>query len=595
VDLVLGVTMDPEEIRMVLVEGENAIGATVDEDDFHTNAPDPDNPTTSGPPAQVLSAILGTREGVAEGGYALTSTGVLCTDPTEANALRDALAAYKVENVMLVSAFVAAAALAQAAGQAAGCSRTAMLLVEPESATLGIVDSEGGSVTVVCTEPLDFSGRADQTAAGLEADTVAQLADMVTSCDTLPMRPEGVFVVGHGIDIAPLKPALDAVTPLTVSAPEEPETALARGAALASANAPLPVAPTAALAYSQDPGTDEVYRYLSVPDISEVGSEPLAYSSVPDPETDTDTVLMAAAVAAADEEGPDETPRRRTPLLLVSCILAAIIVAALAAMEVALAINIRTTVALQPSPQQNLIVPTTPAPAPAPKSPAAVPVAQLAPPSAPNRIKAPAIPAPAAPVPAAVPVPVPPAAPAPVPAAGLPAPVPVDPLPALFPPPVPGIQQAVLPPAAPVQLPNPALLIPLAPAQVPAASPPVQLPAPAVQLPAPPIQLPKPQLPALPAPPQLAPPPVQLSKPQLPAIPAPPVQLAPPPVQLPKPQLPALPAPPALLTPPQVQFPLPKAPAVPALPVPGLSVPGAPALPALPALPQNPFTPHSGS
>ena len=43
-----------------------------------------------------------------------------------------------------------------------------------------------------------------------------------------------------------------------VSAPEEPETALARGAALASANAPLFASSTAALAYAQDPGTGAV-------------------------------------------------------------------------------------------------------------------------------------------------------------------------------------------------------------------------------------------------------------------------------------------------------------------------------------------------
>ena len=46
---------------------------------------------------------------------ALASTGVTWTDPRDAAALRDALATRKVENVMLVSSFMAAAASLAAA------------------------------------------------------------------------------------------------------------------------------------------------------------------------------------------------------------------------------------------------------------------------------------------------------------------------------------------------------------------------------------------------------------------------------------------------------------------------------------------------
>jgi len=62
-----------------------------------------------------------------------------------------------------------------------------------------------------------------------------------------------VFVVGSGVDIPLIKPALEAATSLELSVPDEPEMALARGAALASANAPLFASSTAALAYAQDP------------------------------------------------------------------------------------------------------------------------------------------------------------------------------------------------------------------------------------------------------------------------------------------------------------------------------------------------------
>jgi hypothetical protein len=89
-------------VRVVLVEGEDAGGVTVDQDDFALAGHS--NPSSASD--QVIAAILGTREGAAEGGYRLLSTGVTWVDPVNAAALRDALAARKVENVMLVSAFL---------------------------------------------------------------------------------------------------------------------------------------------------------------------------------------------------------------------------------------------------------------------------------------------------------------------------------------------------------------------------------------------------------------------------------------------------------------------------------------------------------
>src|ERR1700753_3952894 len=144
--------MAPTAVRMVLVEGENGDGATVDEDNFDV-ASDDDAATTSAAD-QVVSAILGTQEGAAQGGYQLTSTGVTWTDPIEAAALRDALAAHKVENVMLVSAFLAAAALAQAVGNETNYAQTALLFIEPDTATLAIVDTADGSIADVHRQAL---------------------------------------------------------------------------------------------------------------------------------------------------------------------------------------------------------------------------------------------------------------------------------------------------------------------------------------------------------------------------------------------------------------------------------------------------------
>ena len=142
VGVVLGVSTAPTELRMVLVEGESADGVIVDQDNFDVSGDG--SPSTV--PSQVVSAILGTREGAAEGGYRLLSSGVACTDHTEAALLRDTLIAHKIENVMLVSAFMAAAALAQAVGDAISYARTALLFVEPYTATLAMVNTSDGSV-----------------------------------------------------------------------------------------------------------------------------------------------------------------------------------------------------------------------------------------------------------------------------------------------------------------------------------------------------------------------------------------------------------------------------------------------------------------
>ena len=149
-DIVLGVSMAPTSVRMLLVEGENADGVTVEDDNFDI-ATDDDAATLSAAD-QVISAILGTREGATEAGHALASTGVTWTDPIDAAALRDALATRKVENVMLVSAFMAAAALAQMVGSTVGDAHTALLFLEPDTATLAVVDSADGSITDVHKE-----------------------------------------------------------------------------------------------------------------------------------------------------------------------------------------------------------------------------------------------------------------------------------------------------------------------------------------------------------------------------------------------------------------------------------------------------------
>ncbi|WP_419538679.1 DUF7159 family protein [Mycobacterium colombiense] len=430
-DTVLGVSMAPTAVRMVLVEGENGDGATVDEDNFNVAAAADAATVTASD--QVVSAILGTRQGAAEGGYQLASTGVTFTDPLEAAALRDKLAAHKVENVMLVSAFLAAAALAQAVGHQTNYAQTALLYIEPDTATLAVVDSADGSIADVQRQALPDDDEA----------AVAQLAAMVSSAENLATRPDAVFVVGSGIDIPLIKPALEAATTLPLTAPEEPDTALARGAALASAHAPLFSSSTAALAYAQDPGTGAINPLAVAPGYFEspgdAGADGLAYSAVPDDPDEFFTGSQTAATALVDADYHE-----RSSFRLVGSAVAAIFVIGVVALVVSLAIAIRPTASVRPNPNQNVVVaPTRPAPGPAAPAPVQAPA-----PAAPA-------PAPEAPAPEAVPqAPAPaPAAPAPVQAAPIPVPEAPAPAPVAPPPPPP----AVAPIPVPIPLPIPGL------------------------------------------------------------------------------------------------------------------------------------------
>ncbi len=128
-----------------------------------------------------------------------------------------------------------------------------MLFVEPQSATLAVIEVSDGSIVDLHRHQLAHAARGS-----LPGDTVAELAAMVAGLDAPRSRADGVFLIGYGADIVPLKPPLEAATSFEVTAPEEPDMALARGAALASANAPLFASSTAALAYALDPGTGEL-------------------------------------------------------------------------------------------------------------------------------------------------------------------------------------------------------------------------------------------------------------------------------------------------------------------------------------------------
>ena len=176
-DIVLGVSMTPTTVRMVLVEGDKADGRTVDHDVFDI-APANDAANSSASD-QVISAILGTQQSAAAGGHRLIAIGVTWSDYAEAGVLRDGLAARGIDDVMLVSQLHAAGALAQAAGRAVGYDTTALLFVERDTATLSVVEAEDGSIVKVVSRSLH------------SADAMSVMAEMVAELEAQDVRPGG--------------------------------------------------------------------------------------------------------------------------------------------------------------------------------------------------------------------------------------------------------------------------------------------------------------------------------------------------------------------------------------------------------------------
>jgi len=612
-DVVLGVALAssaPATIHTVLVCGEHGDGVTLEERTL--DVPHDDSDEFAAVDA-LIAAILRARDAADAAGHHLVSTGVTVTDPIDAAALSSRLstgALAGLANVAQISPVLAAASLAHNLGRTVGCEQMGLFSVESATATLAVVDCTDGTITQIFRQPLydgDATSTIDTVAAGLNAAETS---------------PDGLFLICSGGDATALRPQLEATVDQEVCEPAEPRSALARGAALASARLAVAEPEFDALAYTQEPGSGAFGPcYYDIPGFD---ADDLAYSAVADDDAEAATEMF---------EPVGHPPRR--PLLVASAALASAAFAAASALMVAMTLDITPNlVSLRPDLGRALTIPhrapnlQVPASEPFGGQPpvmgqvpsASLPMPPLSLPSAPDLPAPPplAVPAPNLPAPAPLPVgaasgplfipaPVfgpplpmrPPAVnaapplllgPVPQPARGRPGPgtagmpdlsflwpgkLPAAPVPPIVKPdpPVVNPKPPVVNPKPPVGLPTPPVVMPHPPVVKP--NPPVVLPEIPVIKPNPPIV--KPEIPVLnPTPPivKLPDPPVQL--PEVPAVnPNPGIGLPNLPIQLPNSGPPA-------------GLPVPEAPAMPSLPA--FTPPQAPALPSLPA-PQAPSLP----
>ena len=218
-DTVLGLSMTPTTVGLVLVEGDGRDGTTMDHDAFEVRRGGFSPVTTSEYVAEALS-----RTRAIAGGQQLQSIGVTWSDDAaiEASLLLDSLADYGFRNVVPIRLPEATEAFARGIGEVIGSDVTSVCVVEPEGAVALVVDTRQNTVRTAVNYDLED-----------DHDLTRWLSEVVNRDG---WHPDGLVLLGSGEDFDEIARHLELMLGIPVFAPAEAELALARGAALASVN-----------------------------------------------------------------------------------------------------------------------------------------------------------------------------------------------------------------------------------------------------------------------------------------------------------------------------------------------------------------------
>jgi hypothetical protein len=217
VDAVLGLSMTPTSVGLVLVGGQDADGATMDRNAFDVQHGALDSS------AQATAAVLRTEALAATRGLRLHSIGVTWSEDAdaEASALMRSLSESGFDNVVAIRLPEATEALARGMAAVIGYETTAVCVIEPDSVITLVVNTSDGAVQTAFNHAIDS-----------DESLISWLSNVFTKAD---WQPEALVVVGSAGGFESILPQLEDALSVPVFAPEEAELALARGAALASA------------------------------------------------------------------------------------------------------------------------------------------------------------------------------------------------------------------------------------------------------------------------------------------------------------------------------------------------------------------------
>ncbi|OAN35788.1 DUF7159 family protein [Mycolicibacterium iranicum] len=223
---VLGLSVTPSAVGVVLVEGQDDDGVTLDGESFQVRRRGGSNAVATS--EQAAAAVLRTEAVAADLGRRVHSIGVTWSDDanTEAALLLKSLSDSGFDNVVPVRLSEATDALARRIAQILGFRTTAVCVIEPEQ-LIALVVASGDDPD---------SASSVQTAVNhtvvTEDDLVGWLSSVFARAD---WEPEALVLVGSADDLDGLLPVLEDALAVPVYSPDEARLALARGAALACA------------------------------------------------------------------------------------------------------------------------------------------------------------------------------------------------------------------------------------------------------------------------------------------------------------------------------------------------------------------------
>ncbi len=321
-DVTLGVALDKAEARIALLDAA-APYAVVDQSAIDL---------MNQPVDTVVAALMSTDRMLTESGHRLVGTSVCSADPATAAAVRDALIDADLINVTVVSR---SDAVTEVTRTLVGGETTATLTSDADTAALSIVDAAADTTSLIAVEPVTAGDRG------------AAYRTLLERFGEEPGGATSVIVLGAPLDDA-LTADLQAASPVPLQFVDEPEYAIARGAALAGSRRPAnPVAgqrPIESMDWGDTVLSPQAQQlaYSQVNDAEDYG---IADAAVPmqtpmRPLGAVDPQDYEVEEVAQDAAAPADRPRA----LLLGSTVAAVVVVGFAALAVTVALNIRPDV-----------------------------------------------------------------------------------------------------------------------------------------------------------------------------------------------------------------------------------------------------------
>lgn len=282
-DAVLGLSMTRTRVGWVLVEGQDADGATFDHDEFTVRR-------TRGVRAvetaeQATAAVLQSRAAMEAHGQRLHAVGVTWSDDAAAEAalLLEFLTDAGLDNVVPIQFLRAAEELTRGIGSVIGSQRTAVCLIDGDSAAVVMISA---------------SAEGAQTAVKQAVGDDGLIRWLATTLDRASWQPDGVVVAGSRANLDAIPGRLENTLGIPVFVQAGAHVALARGAALSSA----PSAEFTDTHRVETPGERRVVRGRSRPLTYAGGVAMLVAGAV----TFVVSLSLAVGLHLAPDNGPAE-------------------------------------------------------------------------------------------------------------------------------------------------------------------------------------------------------------------------------------------------------------------------------------------------